>query len=401
MKYWTIRTGRLGTSSGKGIWVARRCAWTVTAVLAALLIAPAPAQAAEGLAYIVGRQETLTGLGAEQLYTVDLATGEATLVGRLGLAETLNVGGLAIAEDGTLYGIADSPFDPSIPDSLHVIDTATGAATLIGSLGQAVVATGSAFGADGTLWYSGALPQANGAVGQFGSLNPATAAATAINAADPDLITSGLAAPCEETATIFGIATSTERPTGIQFSLTRIETATGTSTPIGPTGLWGDPLNPISASAAPDIAFEHASGTLYGVYTDMSSYPQMIYGVFLQTFDTATGAASGQPIRVDGTQLYAAVDAITIDAPTNCPDPDPGPSTSPSTPSQSASAPSQGPSGVASLPSTGSSTWPIALSATMLILLGVILAVALQRRGPRTPFLIRGEVHGSGWSRRR
>src|SRR5205823_1227350 len=115
--------------------------------------------------FIVAREPDAVGaLGAESLYTVDTSTGQATQVGPLGLAADGNVGSLAIAPSGILYGIVETAIDGPSPASamLYTINTTTGAATPVGPLGTVTIVTGMAFGATGTLWYSGLVPAAQG-----------------------------------------------------------------------------------------------------------------------------------------------------------------------------------------------------------------------------------------------
>ncbi len=95
------------------------------------------------------------------LYRLDLATAQATPIGSgIGFND---VEGLAIAPDGTLYGVADGTAGAGsqATDFLIRIDTATGVGTLVGALeglsgagpnGQ--LDYGLAFTCDGRLWAS-------------------------------------------------------------------------------------------------------------------------------------------------------------------------------------------------------------------------------------------------------
>ena len=65
--------------------------------------------------------------GTDALYSVDLAAGEATLVGSLGSTETTPTG--LASHNGVLYMVGNDD------DSLYSLDTSTGEATLIGSFG--------------------------------------------------------------------------------------------------------------------------------------------------------------------------------------------------------------------------------------------------------------------------
>jgi hypothetical protein len=62
-----------------------------------------------------------------ELYTINPANAETTLVGPTGLTSQTLLGGLAFSSDGTLYAVLD--------DALYTLNTGTGAATLIGPIG--------------------------------------------------------------------------------------------------------------------------------------------------------------------------------------------------------------------------------------------------------------------------
>jgi hypothetical protein len=73
------------------------------------------------------------------LYTVDTSTGAATLVGSLGLSTTNNNGSIGYDNlNGTLY------FEDGINDDLYTVNTSTGVAALVGSNGDDVAFTGLA-----------------------------------------------------------------------------------------------------------------------------------------------------------------------------------------------------------------------------------------------------------------
>lgn len=123
----------------------RRC--LQRAVLAVLTAAAWPA-VADPLAYAVS---------FNKLYRIDVATGQTTLIGETGFND---VEGLALAADGTLYGIVDST------KTLITIDKQTGHGTAVGGqlgntglTGQGVgqfdaLDFGLAFTCDGRLWAS-------------------------------------------------------------------------------------------------------------------------------------------------------------------------------------------------------------------------------------------------------
>jgi hypothetical protein len=100
--------------------------------------------------------------GDNQLYRLDLGTGQATRVGAMGFVD---VEGLALSPDGVLYGVADAGTGlpgSAVTDLLIRIDPATGAASAVGPLGLMGQGTGSffdldyglAFTCDGRLWMS-------------------------------------------------------------------------------------------------------------------------------------------------------------------------------------------------------------------------------------------------------
>ncbi len=100
--------------------------------------------------------------GSAGLATVDVATGATSFIGGTGTTLT----DIAFSPTGALYGISFT--------SLYSVNSSTGAATLVGSLG-AVSGTANAlvFGADGTLYMAGS---------SLYSVNTLTGAASAIGA---------------------------------------------------------------------------------------------------------------------------------------------------------------------------------------------------------------------------
>ena len=117
---------------------------------ASLTLACASAVQAEPMAYAAG---------FDDLFRIDLATGQATRIGAFGGSggvTFVDVEGLAIAPDGTLYGVADAQ------KLLFRVDTSNGHASLVGALrenGQPIANDanldfGLAFTCDGRLWLS-------------------------------------------------------------------------------------------------------------------------------------------------------------------------------------------------------------------------------------------------------
>jgi hypothetical protein len=104
-------------------------------------------------------------IGLGSLYTINLATGAATLVG----SDKVFIDGFAIDASGNAFGI-----DGAFSDSLYSVNLATGAATLIGSLGIGIDDQfGLAF-TEGTLY---GISDS----GDIYTLNTATGAATLLS----------------------------------------------------------------------------------------------------------------------------------------------------------------------------------------------------------------------------
>lgn len=189
-------------------------------LLAGLLACLPAAAMAEPVGYAVG---------FDQLYRIDLGTGQATVVGPLGF---IDVEGLAFAPNGALYGVADAgrvPPNNDQTDFLLQIDTGTGAATAVGQLaGLAGTGTGTfgeldyglAFTCDGNLWL------ASDTTSQLWQVNPATAATRLVG--NMGAAISGLAGRGNG---LYGVSIDGSE------SLYRIDTGTGLATAIGPLGL--------------------------------------------------------------------------------------------------------------------------------------------------------------------
>lgn len=112
----------------------------------------------------------------DQLYILDLATGDANPVGG-DVVGFDKIEGLSIQPGtGVLYGLDTES------DVLITIDTATGVGTLVGSLGTDMRDAGLAFADDGALYAATDLGDDDG----FYSVNPASGAATFIADEDSD-----------------------------------------------------------------------------------------------------------------------------------------------------------------------------------------------------------------------
>jgi hypothetical protein len=167
-------------------------------------------------------------VGFNTLYRIDMATGQTTAIGPIGFTD---VEGLALASDGTLYGVADAGSgEPtsSITDLLIRINTTTGAGSLVGQLGlQGQGSSGNldyglAFTADGRLWLSSDVSN------QLWEVFPGTGGTRLVGSTGRTI--SGLAARGNE---LYGVSVETGP------SLYRIDTATATATLIGPLNVGG------------------------------------------------------------------------------------------------------------------------------------------------------------------
>jgi hypothetical protein len=123
---------------------------TLTAGVGVVAMGGAPTGAAESQGYTIVWD---TGQGCS-LGTIDLATAEVNALP----ASSLNscVDDLAVAPDGTVYGLLGDSVATALGVDLVKFDTATGAATNLGSLtgnftDSAVASGGIAFGADDTM----------------------------------------------------------------------------------------------------------------------------------------------------------------------------------------------------------------------------------------------------------
>lgn len=190
----------------------------------------------------------------QSLYTIDLSTGAATLVGSTGLRDIAD-----IAYDlpsSTMYAL-------TVGADLYTINTSTGAATFVAARAGTTPEGSLAF-----LLQTGQLFTTASDV--LGNVSTSTAAFTSLGgaASSSDTDISGLA--FDVPGRLFGYA---KNGSG-EDSLVRFDTATGASTRVGLTG--------ITASASVGgLAFERSTGRLF--LTD---------GGALHTVDTLTGAAT-------------------------------------------------------------------------------------------------------------
>ncbi len=123
-----------------------------------------------------------TGAGGSQLGTINTNTGLVTIIGPLGVS---NMGAIAFAPDGTLYGATENK-DLSPFGALYTINTTTGATTFVTAIrdsnsdphpgGFASIQ----FGCDGTLYYGGGSSFDADIAGDFGTININTGVYTQI-----------------------------------------------------------------------------------------------------------------------------------------------------------------------------------------------------------------------------
>jgi hypothetical protein len=169
--------------------------------------------------------------GFSDLYRIDFATGQASLVGPIGYND---VEGLAFAPDGVLYAVADATAGSGsgLTDFLIRINPATGAGTLVAPLaglsGQGLPGAGSnfeldyglAFTGDGRLWLS------SDTLSLLWEVSPATGATRLVGSTGARI--TGLAGRGNE---LFGVSA-----VGAE-ALYRIDTGTGHALHIGNLGL--------------------------------------------------------------------------------------------------------------------------------------------------------------------
>jgi hypothetical protein len=140
---------------------------TILTAFALALSAVLGAFAGPANAVILWASEGTDG-GTSGLYTIDTSTGTATLVGSLGLQK---VGGIAFDSSGTLFGVSGGSRGPA---SLYTIDPGTAATALVGPVIGIQGVDALRFNATGTL-YGGGWDGTVG-VGVLVTIDPATGA---------------------------------------------------------------------------------------------------------------------------------------------------------------------------------------------------------------------------------
>jgi hypothetical protein len=203
------------------------------------------------------------------LYTINSGTGASVVVGPiLAGATPLSITGLAMHPlTGVLYGAVGNN-TANFPSNLVTINTATGAATVVGAFGTAV--SDIAFNAAGTLfaWDRN--------TNRLATVNTATGAATDLGASGLAAFAGGGGLAINAGGTAFVSATLTTPGT-----LDSVNTATGAGT-TGP-ALTGGPLVNGAMTA---MAFS-TGGVLFAIDSNRSGSPTTNS---LVTINTATGA---------------------------------------------------------------------------------------------------------------
>ena len=222
-------------------------------VMAARRALPAPAAA---MAAIV--PGGLYGTDGANLYLIDTATGAASLIGPHGPVE-FAIGALAFADNGVLYGI-------SLTDGaqLYRIDVTTGAASAIGPLGIGFIFEGGlTFDPAGRLI---GVDQGDDVAATTFEISTATGAATIIG--PPGGQARDINGLTRDDTVVYGI----DRPSN---SLGRLDVGTGSYTQIGLTG--------VTIGDTGGLAFDEATGALYATFAADGGFYRI---------DPATGTAT-------------------------------------------------------------------------------------------------------------
>jgi hypothetical protein len=226
---------------------------------------------------------TTGGATSSGLYVLDRATG-ATL-STLGPTGGYAITGLAQhPTTGVLYG-ATTPMSPTSPQSLVTLNTTTGAATVVASLGGITVADIS-FASDGTL-YGWAEFTGDDPIDDLATIHLTTGALAIVGESGLSTFGSGLAFAAGGTLYFAGLGSD-----GEYHTVTR---ATGAPTVVGTLTGSGEPVSA--------LAFDN-TGTLYGVENVLGSFSNLV------VIDPATGA-----LTVRGTTAFQRLDGIAFVCP--------------------------------------------------------------------------------------
>jgi hypothetical protein len=198
------------------------------------------------------------------LITIDKTTGAGTLVGPYNIdGETM--ADIAFGPDGTLYGWAE----PGI-DALHTINLATGQATLVGSPGIGLNTFGSGLAAT----FDALVLAGRGGGRELHRVDPDTGAAIAIAFLDWDPDAAIAALTFAPDGTLFGLGLPLFGDSSI---LVRISPVGGHVTIVGPSMPFGDaiafdpPTFPVVALSVPTLS-ELAFGVMALLLTAVAFY---------------------------------------------------------------------------------------------------------------------------------
>jgi hypothetical protein len=172
-----------------------------------------------------GSTGRMSATSPHSLITIDKTTGAGTLVGTflVGSAETM--ADLTFTSDGTLYGW----LEPST-DSLFTINTATGQATLVGNSGLDTFGSGLAASSANVLFYAGF-----GDTGDLDTINRTTGLPTTVGTLNGSTDRSISAMAFNSAGTLYAVRLDESRTPPRVADLLTINTTTAAITILGPT----------------------------------------------------------------------------------------------------------------------------------------------------------------------
>lgn len=157
------------------------------------------------------------------LITIDKTTGAGTLVGSYVVGSTETMADLTFTSDGTLYGW----LEPG-SDDLYTINTATGAATVVGNAGISTFGSGLAANSSDVLFYAGF-----GDSGSLDTISRTTGLPTIVATLDGTTDNGISALAFNSAGTLFGARIPQDVPAPASDLIT-INTTTGHITSLGP-----------------------------------------------------------------------------------------------------------------------------------------------------------------------
>ena len=253
----------------------RRTHFTILTLTLACLLTAVPASAAPIL------YGSTSGVGPSTLYNISPTTGAATAIGPTGFKL---IGSLAVAPGGALYGVG---VDAGESEVLLKINTATGAATAVGPLGLAVghfTVSDIAFRpSDGTLFALIALsPFVD--LGLY-NINTTTGAATLVGSL-------GVGLPSGNALAFLGTTLYYASSTVSGGSLFTLNQGTGAATFV--TAMTYPPAFGPNTSRPPGMKFDPTTGTLFAVVVNGVPFSESGTGNLwsLGTINRTTGAVT-------------------------------------------------------------------------------------------------------------